>query len=117
VAQKVLVALVDDVDGSEADESVKFALDGVAYEIDLSAKNAQKLRGVLEPYVEVARRTGGRASRGRGRPARSAAAGGSSGGRKAETAEIRAWAKAQGYDVSDRGRIPADIIDAFHKKR
>jgi nucleoid-associated protein Lsr2 len=117
VAQKVLVALVDDVDGSEADESVKFALDGVAYEIDLSSKNAQKLRGVLEPYVEVARRTGGRASRGRGRPPTLAAAGGSSGGRKAETAEIRAWAKAQGYDVSDRGRIPADIIDAFHKKR
>lgn len=116
MAQKVNVVLVDDLDGNEADESVKFALDGVAYEVDLSAKNAEKLRSALEDYIEVARRVGGRAARGRGRPARSAS-GGAAGGRKPETAEIRAWAKSQGYDVSDRGRIPADVIDAYHKSR
>lgn len=115
MAQKVMVALVDDLDGSEADESVKFALDGVAYEIDLSAKNAAKLRNSLETYVQAARRTGGRAARGRGRSSRSSS-GGAASSRKPETAEIRAWAKAQGYDVSDRGRIPADVIDAYYKK-
>ena len=113
--QKVHVVLEDDLDGSEADESVKFGLDGVSYEIDLSAKNAKKLRDALAPYVEAARRVGGRAARGRGTRQSGRAA--SSGGRKPETAEIRAWAKQQGYDVSDRGRIPADVIDAYHKAR
>jgi hypothetical protein len=111
VATKTNVVLIDDLDGSEAEESVKFALDGVSYEIDLSAKNATRLRKELGSYVGSARRVGGRAARGRAaKPVRGTA-------RKPETADIRAWAKDQGYDVSDRGRIPAEIIEAYQKGR
>jgi hypothetical protein len=108
VAQKVQVLLVDDLDGGEADETVTFALDGKTYEIDLTAANADKLRGLLEPYVKSGRRTGGRASGGR---AKTRAAAGSS----QETAQIRAWAKEQGLEVNDRGRVPAKIREAYEK--
>ena len=108
VAQKVQVLLVDDLDGGEADETVTFALDGKTYEIDLTTANAEKLRSLLEPYVEGGRRTGGRASGGRGK-ARS-----SSGGSQ-DTAAIRAWAKENGYEVNDRGRVPASIREAYEK--
>ncbi len=113
MATKTSVILIDDLDGSEAEESVKFSVDGVSYEIDLSGKNAQKLRNAFSQYVDSARRVGGRAARGR---APKAAARGGGGSRKPETAEIRAWAKDQGYEVSDRGRIPADVIEAYHGK-
>lgn len=106
VAQKVQVLLVDDLDGGEADETVTFALDGKTYEIDLNTANADKLRGLLEPYVKGGRRTGGRASGGRGK-ARSSSAGGQ------DTAQIRAWAKENGYEVNDRGRVPATIRKAY----
>jgi hypothetical protein len=109
VAQKVQVLLVDDLDGGEADETVTFALDGKTYEIDLTTANADKLRGLLEPYVKGGRRTGGRASGGRGK-ARVAASGGSQ-----DTAQIRAWAKENGYEVNDRGRVPASIREAYEK--
>lgn len=106
VAQKVQVLLVDDLDGGEADETVTFALDGKTYEIDLTTANADKLRGLLDPYVKGGRRTGGRASGGRGKAR--AASGGSQ-----DTAQIRAWAKENGYDVNDRGRVPATIRQAY----
>ncbi|MBT2529003.1 Lsr2 family protein [Streptomyces flavidovirens] len=109
MAQKVQVLLVDDLDGGEADETVTFALDGKTYEIDLTTANADKLRGLLDPYTKSGRRTGGRAASGRGK-ARAAAAGGSQ-----NTAEIRKWAKANGYNVNDRGRVPADIREAYEK--
>jgi hypothetical protein len=110
VAQKVQVLLVDDLDGGDADESVTFALDGVTYEIDLTTANADKLRGLLTPYLESGRRTGGRAGRGRGavKVPRGASAG-------QDTAKIRAWAKEEGYDVNDRGRVPASIREAYEK--
>lgn len=112
MATKTSVILIDDLDGSEADETIRFALDGVSYEIDLSSKNSTKLRNALAPYVAAARRVGGRAVRGRAvKTTRGAAA------RKPETAEIRAWAREQGYDVSDRGRIPSEIIEAYKKAR
>ncbi|MEV8310617.1 Lsr2 family protein [Streptomyces flavidovirens] len=109
MAQKVQVLLVDDLDGGEADETVTFALDGKTYEIDLTTANADKLRGLLDPYTKSGRRTGGRAASGRGK-ARAAAAGGNQ-----NTAEIRKWAKANGYNVNDRGRVPADIREAYEK--
>lgn len=112
MAQKVQVVLVDDISGGEADETVTFSLDGVAYEIDLSEDNARKLRDAFAPYVGVARRVGGRASAGRGRRGGRAAAASAGGGR---TAEIRAWAKENGYEVSERGRISAEVRDAFEK--
>ncbi|AEW94974.1 MULTISPECIES: histone-like nucleoid-structuring protein Lsr2 [Streptomycetaceae] len=108
MAQKVQVLLVDDISGGEADETVTFALDGAQYEIDLSTENADKLRGLLADYVEAGRRVGGRASRGRGRAARPAAG-------SADTAKIRAWAKENGYEVNDRGRVPASIREAYEK--
>ena len=108
VAQKVQVLLVDDIDGGEADETVTFALDGKTYEIDLTTANADKLRGLLGPYVKGGRRTGGRAAGGRGKAR--AASGGSQ-----DTAQIRAWAKENGYEVNDRGRVPASIREAYEK--
>ncbi len=106
MAQKVQVLLVDDLDGVEADETVTFALDGKTYEIDLTTSNADKLRDLLEPYLKGGRRTGGRASGGRGK-ARAAA------GSSQDTAQIRAWAKENGYEVNDRGRVPANIRQAY----
>src|SRR5262249_26692725 len=110
MAKKVTVTLVDDFDGEGgADETVEFGLDGVSYEIDLSSKNAAKLRHDLKQWVEAGRRVGGRR---RGRAA------GSGRGRAAidreQSAAIREWARRNGHNVSTRGRIPADVIDAFH---
>jgi len=110
VAQRVNVVLVDDLDGSDAIETVLFGIDGVSYEIDLSEKNAKKLRDSLALYVADARRTGGRRSTGRGasRASNGSAAGG-------DTSDVRAWARANGHPVSDRGRISAEIQDAYKK--
>ncbi|MFJ9826540.1 MULTISPECIES: histone-like nucleoid-structuring protein Lsr2 [unclassified Streptomyces] len=107
MAQKVQVLLVDDLDGGEADETVTFALDGKSYEIDLTTANADKLRSLLEPYAKSGRRTGGRSAgtRGKGRVVASAGS--------PDTAKIRAWAKENGYNVNDRGRVPADIKAAY----
>ncbi|GAA4906803.1 Lsr2 family protein [Streptomyces coeruleoprunus] len=107
MAQKVQVLLVDDLDGGEADETVTFALDGKTYEIDLTTANADKLRGLLEPYTKSGRRTGGRAAGGRGKGRGTATSG------SPDTAKIRAWAKENGYNVNDRGRVPADIKQAY----
>jgi hypothetical protein len=106
MAQRVQVVLEDDLDGGKADETVTFALDGTAYEIDLSKKNAAKLRDSLAQYVGAGRRVAGRrASGGRGRGR------GRSG---SDSADIRAWAKDNGYEVSERGRISAEIRAAYN---
>ncbi|MFA7762280.1 Lsr2 family protein [Streptomyces sp. NPDC048723] len=110
MAQKVQVLLVDDLDGGEADETVTFALDGKTYEIDLTTANAEKLRGLLDPYTKGGRRTGGRASAGRAKGRTAAASG------NPDTAEIRAWAKSQGMSVNDRGRVPQEIRDAYENR-
>ena len=103
MAQKITVALEDDLDGGPADETVRFGLSGAEYEIDLSKKNARAFRKRLAPFIEHARK----ADRGqRRRPGRAAAGRERSGG-------IRAWAKGQGIAVSDRGRIPASIVEQY----
>jgi Lsr2 len=103
MAQKVTVALEDDLDGGPADETVRFGIDGAAYEIDLSKKNAAALRRKLAPYIDHARKTG----RGqRRRPGRTPASRERSGG-------IRAWAKQAGIAVSARGRIPASVVEQY----
>ena len=106
MAQKVQVTLIDDLDGeSTADETVSFALDGTSYEIDLTSKNADKLRDALAPYVGSARKAGrSRSAGGAGRRSR---------GGDSRVAEIRAWAKEQGLKINERGRIPADIVEKF----
>jgi hypothetical protein len=105
MAQKTLVVLEDDLDGGEAVETVKFALDGVSFEIDLSAKNAGKLRDDFAKYTGAGRRVGGRSGRGR--------AAGSRGAGRNRSAQVREWARGQGLKVSDRGRIPADIVNQY----
>jgi hypothetical protein len=105
VAQKVQVILVDDIDGGAAVETVTFSLDGASYEIDLSSKNAAKLRDSFAGYVGAARKVGGRSGR---RSTSRRAAGGSN-----RTAEIRAWAKSNKIKVSERGRISADVVAKF----
>ena len=104
MAQKIQTLFVDDLDGSEAEGTVRFGLDGIEYEIDLNAKHAKELRNALARYADAGRRAGAR------RPARS--------GRKAQpnalnTTEVREWAKAQGIDVKDRGRVPAELVVKF----
>jgi hypothetical protein len=113
MAQKVLVSLVDDLDGSEADETVEFGLDGINYSIDLSNENAEELRDALAQYVEHARRAGGRKRA--GRPSAKPAASSASVDREQNQA-IRAWARKNGFQVSDRGRIPSEVVEAYHKK-
>ncbi len=109
MAQKTIVSLIDDLDGTEADETVRFGLDSVQYEIDLSEKNATTLREALAPFVASARRTGGRASTAR-KSTRGAVR--RSGGTD-RTADIREWARGNGYQVSDRGRIASNIVSAY----
>jgi hypothetical protein len=112
MAQKVVVSLVDDLDGTSSDDisTITFGLDGANYEIDLTGRNAGHLRDKLADFVGAARRTGGRvkdaANTSTGPATRPAAD-------REQTRAIRDWAKRTGRAVSDRGRIPADIVSAF----
>ena len=110
MAQQVQVQLIDDLDGSEAVETVTFALDGVGYELDLSARNAEKLRSALAKYVASARRVRStrRGRNGSGRGSKSSAV---------DLATVREWARANGFDVSDRGRVAGEVLDAYHAAR
>jgi Lsr2 len=116
VAQIREVRLVDDLDGQEADETVEFGIDGKNYEIDLTSENAGKLRDVLAEFVGAARRLGGRSRRGA-----SVAAPTASGTARRSTIDreqnqaIREWARKHDFKVSDRGRIPSEVLDAYHK--
>ena len=110
MAQRVNVVLVDDIDGSDASETVSFGLDGAQYEIDLSAGNADKLREALALYIGHGRRAGGR-KRGSSRSNGTASRGRSGGG--ASAAEIRAWARENGWDVPERGRVSAEVREAY----
>ena len=107
VAQKIQTLFIDDIDGSEAEGTVRFALDGAEYEIDLNAKHAEALRKALARYVDAARRSSGGTAR---RPARSGRRAAASG---LNTTEVREWAKAQGIEVKDRGRVPAELVVRF----
>jgi hypothetical protein len=115
MAKQVITLLTDDLDGGEADRTVEFGLDGVNYTIDLSEKNAGKLRKALDPYLTVATRVG--RSGGDSRAARRSAV--SAGGRSSrdQNQAIREWANKNGYEVSERGRIPSSIVEAYHNKR
>ncbi len=113
MAQKHIVQLIDDLDQSEADETVLFGIDGANYEIDLSSKNAARLRDSLASYVANARRTsrgGGTramAANRRTRPAR---------GDREQTQAIREWARRNGHKIGDKGRIPAQILEAYNSQ-
>jgi len=104
MAQRVTVALEDDLDGGPAAETVRFAFGGADYQIDLSTKNASAFRKKLAPFLEHARKAGRRQPR---RPARTAAS-------RQRSGDIRAWAKDHGIAVSARGRIPASVVERYH---
>ena len=106
MAQKIQTLLIDDLDGSEAEGTVRFGLDGAEYEIDLNAEHAQALRDALARYVGAARRAGG----GTRRPARGGSRTRADG---VDSTEVREWAKAQGIEVKDRGRVPAELVVKF----
>ena len=106
MAQKIQTLLIDDLDGSAAEGTVRFGLDGAEYEIDLSAGHTRQLRDALARYVDAARRVSGSART----PARGSRRGPSGG---VNTTEVREWARAQGIEVKDRGRVPADLVAKF----
>lgn len=108
MAQKVQTLLIDDLDGGQAEGTVRFGLDGAEYEIDLSAEHAEALREALAPYVSAARRAPGSAARRPGRSGRRAASAGAP-----DPTSVREWAKSQGIEVKDRGRVPAELVVKF----
>jgi hypothetical protein len=112
VARREVVILEDDLEGGTADETVKFALDGVQYEIDLSKKNAAKLRESFADFIAHSRRVGRGGVVVGGRAA--ARARGSAAADREQNKAIRAWAKRKGKNISDRGRIPQEIVDEFN---
>ncbi|HEY2196074.1 MAG TPA: Lsr2 family protein [Actinomycetospora sp.] len=117
MATRTVVTLVDDVDGSEAQESISFGLDRVDYEIDLSTEHADALRGLFAPYMAAARRTGRRRSSREAQPAARPASSGTDGSGPARSrstnAQIRAWAAEHGVTLAERGRLPGRVIEAF----
>ena len=106
MASKTIVEVIDDLDGSKADETVRFAIDGTEYEIDLSGTHSQKLRDALQPYVSAGRKVGGKRSGGR----RGATL---TDGKQSKA--IRDWAKQHGMQVSDRGRVSAEVQKAYNQ--
>ncbi|MBM9466303.1 histone-like nucleoid-structuring protein Lsr2 [Nakamurella leprariae] len=113
MATLTTVTLVDDIDGSEADETFSFGLDGAAYEIDLSEKNAQKLRDQLSLYVAHARRVDGSRRSAVAKRSRSSRPASRTAPDREQTSAVREWARANGYEVSERGRLSAAVIEAF----
>jgi Lsr2 len=101
VAQKIQTLFVDDIDGGKAEGTVRFGLDGIGYEIDLSVAHSEELHKALAPYIAHGRKTGGtrRAARGR------------RDGSVIDTHKVREWARDQGIDIKDRGRAPADVVE------
>ena len=105
MAREMRLVLTDDFDGSEAAETVRFSLDQATYELELSTENADKLRETFAPFIAKARRVANPGGRGR--------RAGSNAGPKRDTAKIREWAQANGYQLGDRGRIPLEIVEAY----
>jgi nucleoid-associated protein Lsr2 len=108
VAQRIETVFIDDLDGSEASTTIRFGLDGAEFEIDLNTAHADELRKTAEPYMQAGRKVTSNARRTvRGGARRSAASGGPA------SSEVRDWAKDHGYDVKERGRIPAELVVKF----
>jgi hypothetical protein len=103
MAQRVHTLYVDDLDGSDAEGTVRFSLDGAQYEIELNAAHATELRGALAPYVEAGRKVPRRAGRNRGKAT----------AKGVNSSEVRDWAKTNGVEISNRGRVPARVMTKF----
>ena len=107
MAEQIIKRLIDDIDGGDAAETVQFSIDGVSYEIDLSSENAGKVRASLAPFVEQARKVKANAA---GRRSN-----GHSASNRERSTDIRAWAKASGLKVNERGRIPATVVEEYER--
>lgn len=107
MAQKIQTLFIDDIDGGEATGTVRFALDGTDYEIDLNAKHADELRDSLKVYITHARKVGGSSSRSTGRAVRKPNA--------IDTVAVRAWARENGIDIKERGRVPARVVARYRE--
>jgi len=103
MAQKIQTLFIDDIDGGPAEGIVRFGLDGTDFEIDLSAKHSEELHSALQAYVSHARKVGGTRRAPRNRRSTNAV----------DTTAVRTWAREQGMDIKDRGRVPADIVEQF----
>ncbi|MFG3698210.1 Lsr2 family protein [Micromonospora sp. NPDC047620] len=115
MARKVITVLTDDLDGGKADRTVEFSLDGVAYTIDVSDENAGVLRKALDPYISAGRRIG-RGTVDVGRAPRRAGAPGGAGIDREQNRAIREWAAKNGYKISERGRIPVEVAEAYKNR-
>ena len=104
MAQRIQTLFIDDLDGGEAAGTVRFGLDGTEYEIDLSAAHDEELRKALEQYIRHGRRAGGTAKR---------AARSTRGSGAVDTAKVREWAKGQGIEIKERGRVPANVVEKY----
>jgi hypothetical protein len=107
MAQQIQTLFIDDIDGGAADGTVRFGLDGTNYEIDLSDEHTDELRKALGKYIEHSRKVAGTARR--------SARGLRSGAPAIDTAKVREWAKGNGYDIKDRGRVPADLVAKYQE--
>jgi hypothetical protein len=107
MAQKIQTLFIDDIDGSEAEGTVRFALDGAEYEIDLSSKHNEELHAALGTYVTHARKLGGAARRATARAGRKPST--------VDTVAVRAWARENGHDIKDRGRVPAELVAKYRE--
>ena len=105
MATKVLTTLQDEIDGSKATQTIRFSLDGIEYEIDVSDRNANRLRNSMHDFIAHGRKVGG------GRARKSASSG------QVDTKAVRKWAKANGIEVSSRGRIPAEVVERYKSRR
>ena len=102
---KKIVEVVDDFDGTPADQTVRFAFNGASYEIDLNRAHFEEFAEAIQPYIKAGRKTGSTRRRGNaGNPTQ-----------RLENAKIRAWAKENGHNVSERGRIPAEVVEEYRK--
>ncbi|MBM7504436.1 Lsr2 family protein [Agromyces aurantiacus] len=110
MAKRVVETLVDDIDGSDADRTISFSIDGTQYSIDLSSANAEKFEAAVAPYVAAARKTSSSRATGTGRARR---AGASTGG---DTKDAREWLRENGHQVSDRGRVPAPLMELYRNR-
>ncbi len=114
MARQVITTLIDDLDGKPADRTVEFSLDGTSYTIDLSEANVGKLRKALDPFISAGTRIGrGGSGRSSGRSNGASSGRGSAGGDRDHNRAVREWAAENGYQVSERGRIPQNIADAY----
>ena len=107
MAQKIQTLFIDDIDGGEAEGTVRFAIDGAEYEIDLSAKHGDELRDILSQYIVHARKVGGANRRGTARGSRKPST--------IDTVAVRAWARENGHNIKERGRVPAQVVAKYRE--